>query len=74
MITGEVKPTKDAVIRVVCLAVSSIEIEIEAVIDTGFTDYLTITHDLLVSIAHGFDEFVDVTLADGSVATIEALS
>jgi predicted aspartyl protease len=44
----------------------------EGVIDTGFTDYLTVPPELLPVISWCFDEFVEVILADGSVSTVEA--
>lgn len=68
MIQGVVTPDREAVIRLVVRGSQGQEHEVEAVIDTGFNDYLTLPPDLVTALGLPFAAPTQATLADGSVA------
>jgi clan AA aspartic protease len=49
-----------------------LSVEVEAVIDTGFTDYLMIPVDTVTLLGLSQVDFVELVLADGSVARLAA--
>lgn len=49
---------------------SGVTIDVEAVMDTGFTGHLTLPHDVVRALALPEWGFVDVELADGTTATL----
>lgn len=46
-------------------------VEVEAVIDTGFTGYLTLPADVVRALALSGSGFVEVELADGGTAALD---
>ena len=72
---GTVTPDREAVITII-LSNSGRQISVDAVIDTGFTGYLTLPRALIQSLALPFHSQASATLADGtniSLARYEAV-
>jgi clan AA aspartic protease len=65
MITGVVTSNREATIRVLVRGVYGQEAEVEAVIDTGFTGFLTLPAGLIASLALSFAGTTRAALADG---------
>jgi predicted aspartyl protease len=66
MISGVVTPYREAVVRLRVSGSSGHEEEVEAVIDTGFTDFLTLPTATIAVLALPLAGSMRVTLADGS--------
>lgn len=66
MIAGQINADREAVIPLVVRSASGQERPLEAVIDTGFTDFLTLPPSLIASLQLPFWEAVEFTLGDGS--------
>jgi clan AA aspartic protease len=64
VIVGEVKPSRDAMIRVVISGPTGNSVELDAVIDTGFTDFLTAPKEIVDSLGLRFRESMTYELAD----------
>lgn len=71
MITGQINADREAVIPLVLRSAAGQEMLLEAVIDTGFTDFLTLPPTLIASLQLPFREAVEFTLADGNVVAFE---
>lgn len=71
MIMGQINADREAVISLVLRSASREEVTIEAVIGTGFSDYLTIPKSLVASLKIPFREAVEFTLADGNSVAFE---
>ena len=71
MITGEINADREAEIPLIIRAADGHETEIKAVIDTGFTDYLTLPPALIASLCLVFRELTEFVLADGNIVTFE---
>ncbi len=69
--TGEINADREAELRLTVYAAAGRETEIKAVIDTGFTDYLTLPPHLIASLSLPFRESADFVLADGSAVAFE---
>lgn len=69
MIVGRVSADREAVIPVVIQGRSGQTITLEAVIDTGFTGYLTLRPSVIAELQLPFRESVDFTLGDGNIVT-----
>jgi clan AA aspartic protease len=65
MITGVVTSNREATIRVLVRGVYGQEAEVEAVIDPGFTGFLTLPAGLIASLALPFAGTTRTALADG---------
>ena len=72
MIVGMVSPYREAVISLKLRGTSGQEEEVEAVIDTGFTEFLTLSPALIHSLGLARAGIVRVTLADASQVDLEA--
>jgi clan AA aspartic protease len=72
VIVGEVSPYREAIIRLKLRGASGRQEEVEAVIDTGFTDFLTLPLALIRSLGLARAGTVRVTLADASQVDLEA--
>ena len=70
MITGVVNADREAVIRLKVSGSNGQEQAIEAVIDTGFTGFLTLPPDSIASLGLPFHSRQQVILADGSVHSL----
>lgn len=66
MIIGSVLETGDAVIGVTLRGPSEVELGVEAVVDTGFNDFLTLTSTTIEQLGLTFREYGRFTLADGT--------
>ncbi len=66
MITGWISADREAVIPVVVQSVAGQTTTIEAVIDTGFTDYFTLPASMIAELQLPSREGVEFTLADGN--------
>jgi clan AA aspartic protease len=67
MITGVVNPNREAIIRLVVAGPRGQQQEIEAIIDTGFTGFLTLPPALVAALGLSWLSRQPGILADGSV-------
>lgn len=67
MIVGEVKPSREALIRLVLAGPGNTTVELDAIIDTGFTDYLTVSREVVEALNLGFRESMAYELANGDL-------
>ena len=72
MITGFVTPGREAVIRLPIRESPGQEVHVESVIDTGFTDFLTLPVHLVADLALPFAGARPMQLADGRVVDMDA--
>ena len=66
MITGQISADREAVIPVPIFDSTGLQRQVDAVIDTGFTDFLTLPPELIASLRLAFREAVEFVLGDGS--------
>jgi clan AA aspartic protease len=66
MILGEFMPWREAVIRLKVRGPAGPFDQIESVIDTGFTEYLTLPPSVIAALGLAFRSTTSMTLADGS--------
>lgn len=66
VIVGEVKPSREAVIRLSVRGPESVPLPVDAVVDTGFTDALTLPLETVRYLGLPFRGTMDFGLADGS--------
>lgn len=69
-ILGRVNSNREAVIVIRVGAPDSDMTEILSIVDTGFTDYLTLPAAAIAQLGLQFREIVQAQLADGSIADI----
>jgi predicted aspartyl protease len=67
MIRGVVTPEKEAVIRLQVHGVEGVAEEIEAIIDTGFNDFLTLAPQTVAGRGLPYAALAQAKLADGSI-------
>ena len=72
MITGEVTPDREAVILLRVRSPGGGEMELDALLDTGFTDFLSLPPEVIAELQLPFREVSEFTLADGSTVRLEA--
>ena len=72
MMSGVVTANREAVIRVLVRGARGQEAEIEGVIDTGFTGFLTLPARLIATLALSFAGTTQAVLADGSEVLMDA--
>jgi len=72
MIAGVVNEQAEATIPLRALGPEGVELLITAVIDTGFSDYLTLPPSMIAALGLGSDVPVEATLADGSLAQMDS--
>jgi clan AA aspartic protease len=70
MIKGAVSPGLEALICFSVRSSTGTEISIEAIIDTGFTDFLTLAPDVVAALALPHRTDMDVMLGDGSIVSL----
>ncbi len=61
---------REAVVPLAILCSGGTRVEVEAVIDTGFTGHLTLSADVIRSLALSERGFVEVALADGGTIAL----
>lgn len=71
MITGIVTANREAVIHVLVRGARGQEAQVEAVIDTGFTGFLTLPAGLIATLALSFAGTTRAALADGSEVSMD---
>jgi clan AA aspartic protease len=71
MMTGVVTPTREVVIRVTLRGPGGKQLEIDAGIDTGFPDFLTLPTAQIAALALPLGGSMRVTLADGSKVELD---
>jgi clan AA aspartic protease len=71
MIVGVVTAEREALIRLIVQGPSGQTHEIEAVIDTGFTDFLTLPHSLVAALGLAWLAEGRATLANGQVDALD---
>ena len=70
MIPGEVTPNREAVIPIPLRPPSGQEVEVEAVVDTGFTGFMTLPAPLVASWSLPYRGSTQYTLADGGTVSL----
>ena len=71
MITGVVTPNREAVIRVVVRGAHGREVQVDAVVDTGFNGFLTLPGRRITELALSFAGTTQATLGDGSAVPLD---
>ena len=71
MITGVVNPDREAVIRLKIYGVGGQVLEIDVVIDTGFTGSLTLPPHLVATLQLPFYNRQQVILGDGNIHSLD---
>jgi predicted aspartyl protease len=71
MIIGQVTADQEATIPLIVRGPHGEELDIEAIIDTGFTGYLTLSAASIASLNLVFREMSDFIQADGSLLSFE---
>ena len=74
MITGIITVAREAVIRLVVRGPSYHEVTVDAVIDTGFTGWLTLPPALVGTLGLPFAGTTRATLSDGSEVAIDVFA
>lgn len=72
MMTGVVTSNREAVMRVLVRGLDAQEAQVETVIDTGFTGFLTPPGGLIADLTLAFAGTTRATLGDGSEVDIDA--
>jgi predicted aspartyl protease len=71
MILGHVTADQEATIPLIVRGPHGEALDIEAIIDTGFTGFLTLSDASIASLNLVFREMSDFVLADGSMISLE---
>ena len=66
MVQGLVNARLEAIVNLSVMGPAGEDREIDAVVDTGFTDFLTLPHETVVELGLVFSGFLTAVLADGS--------
>jgi clan AA aspartic protease len=66
MMTGEVTPDKEAIVRLIVRGPGGQEERVSAVLDTGYTEYLTLPPVTIAALGLLYQYSVPMYLADGS--------
>jgi predicted aspartyl protease len=67
MITGAVTRNREAIVRLRLRGPRGVEVEIDAILDTGFTEFLTLPQTSVASLALSQLYTEGLTMADGSI-------
>jgi predicted aspartyl protease len=71
MIVGSINAYREAIIRFPVLGMQGQLQEIEAIIDTGFTGFLTLPPSIVATLGLSWRERGSATLADGSESLLD---
>lgn len=71
MTDGEVSPNLEAVTRLLIRGPNGVEQPVDCVVDTGFTDYMTLSPETVTSLGLPFRETMRYTLADGTIVPLD---
>jgi clan AA aspartic protease len=66
MITGQVTADREAVVRLTVRGPGGLQAEVDAILDTGFTEYLTLPPPLIAALALNYQYSMPLVLADCS--------
>ena len=72
MIEGAVNAAFEAVVTLPLLGPDGQSLEIDAVVDTGFSDFLTLPTSVVTELGLTYHSRTEVTLADGSAVSFDA--
>lgn len=70
MIVGEVTPDNEAVITLAVESAFGAPLDVDVVVDTGFSDYLTLSADVIQTLGLQFREVAEFSLADGTAVRL----
>jgi predicted aspartyl protease len=70
MITGVVTHNREAIVTLTLRGSQGLEADIDAVLDTGFTEYLSLPQVWVAALALTYLFTDDVTLADGAIVQV----
>ncbi len=70
MMTGQVTARREAVVSIRLRGMDGTELDVEAVLDTGFDDYLTLPGSLIAVLGLPQVEAVPIVLGDGQVVRV----
>ena len=71
MILGKLTPSREAVVQLKVRGPSGVEADIACVIDTGYTEYLTLPLTWIDALGLIYADTSSTTMADGSVVVID---
>lgn len=71
MINGTINADREAIIRLRVVGISGQTYSFDAVIDTGFTGYLTLPLAVIIAMGFAFAGYQNVELANGSIELVE---
>lgn len=71
VITGAVTISREAIVRLELIGTGGLKTTVEAVIDTGFTDYLSLPLSVITSLRLAYSQTDKVYLADGSEIAVD---
>lgn len=72
MMEGRVTATPEALLTLKVSGPQGHESEIEAILDTGFTDYLTLPRSIIAALHLPFMDTAQCQLADGCIVSMES--
>lgn len=67
MITGQVTPDREAIVALIVRGPTGAELSVETVLDTGFTEFLTLPAAVITALGLPYQYALPMILADGSV-------
>lgn len=70
MMTGEVTARREAIVSIRLRGMDGTELDVEAVLDTGFDDYFTLPAPLIAALGLPQVESVPIVLGDGQVVRV----
>jgi clan AA aspartic protease len=70
MITGEVTPWREAIVPLLVRGPAGQEIDAVTVLDTGFTEFLTLSPAEIASLGLTYRNDMEVVLADGAIVRL----
>jgi clan AA aspartic protease len=73
-LTGEVTPFREAILRVAVLDADDEPHFVDAVVDTGFTEYLTLSQEVVTRLRLPLGGTMRVALADGTTSSVRVYS
>jgi clan AA aspartic protease len=71
MIVGEASARREAILSIEVVGSGSPPLRVEAVLDTGFTEFLTLPKSAISMPSLRYNSDTEMTLADGSVEHVE---
>lgn len=69
-LTGEVTPFREAVVPIVLLDAGDQPYLVDAIVDTGFTEFLTLAPEIVTNLRLPFGGTMRVAMADGTTSVV----